>query len=432
MSIGFSFTGKANKKLPERCRALAEERGYALSSGENSLRFVLCPLGGELNLRWKEAGGLLGGLLVEGECQSTPAGPGFHKAAVELLDALKLKSLSVDDETGYYTHRDFEKMRREHFLSWLRNLILGCRDMMEDHDNVRVCWALDQYGPEDVPGTIVTPMGRFDLEKLAALADGEGLWDFADRFFLWPGAERDARFYRNQAVNALWEDCCFVPASRSEADEKLCGGILDDLERSARLDPSLPLPRAAYREVCALAGRRPSLPEGPELEFDYPVGYRKGLVTHSFDALRVTLPGSYQWDWEEWGNGKGINCCWDSSMESPIIWRFNGFRRLDGDAKFASDSPFVRNAEEIFQREIPNGVARWKWAEMNDSDGHYYQAQCEVISGPTLYAVSATFLRPEDRAGVEALLEKLSAVKSNGPDHTDPQVLSPEDHRRKS
>ncbi len=411
MSIGFSFTGKANKKLPERCRALAEEREYGVIPGEDGLRFVLCPLGGELNLRWKEAGGLLGGLLVEGECQTTPAGPGLHKAAIELLDALKLKSLSVDDETGYYNHRDLEKMRREYFLSWLRNLILGCRDMMKDHSSMRVCWALEQYGPEDVPGTIVTPMGRFDIDKLAALADGEGLWDFADRFFLWPGAEKDARFGRNWAVNELWEHCCFVPASRSKEDQELCDHILELLECSAQLDPSLPLPRAAYREVCALAGRKPSLPEGPELEFDYPIGYRKGLITHSFDTLRVTLPGSYQWDWEEYDNGSGSNRCYDASMEYPIIWRFNGYRRKEGSAEFAPDSILMKGAEEIIERDIPNGRARWKWVEVSDSDGPYWQAQCEVISGPSLYIVSATFLRPEDRPQVQDALEKLSAVK---------------------
>ena len=47
-----------------------------------------------------------------------PAGAGFHAAAVRFLDELgqkRLNELLVDDETEYYNHRDFERMKREHF-----------------------------------------------------------------------------------------------------------------------------------------------------------------------------------------------------------------------------------------------------------------------------------------------------------------------------
>ena len=49
----------------------------------------------------------------------------------------------------------------------------------------------------------------------------------------------------NRAINALWEHCCFAPSSRSQEDEAVNAAILDDLERAAKLDPSLPLPRAS-------------------------------------------------------------------------------------------------------------------------------------------------------------------------------------------
>ncbi len=417
MSIGFSFTGVAGnlEAFLVRCRKLARDRDYGIQIGKNGLRFLLCPLGGDLYVRWKDSGDRWLGHLAQGECQSTPAGPGFHKAACELLDALELRRLAVKDETDYFSHRDFDRMREEHFYSWLNNLIHTCLDRMDpkSYELVCLCWDLNQYRPEGVPGTVVTPMGRFDLKKLAAQADEGGIRDIAGRFFLWNDPERDACFFRNLAVNALWENCAFVPSFRSEEDARTNGGILDSLEQAARLDPALPLPRAAYREVCALAERVPAIPDGPELDFDYAPGFRKGLVTYAFGALSITLPGSYCWDWEEYENGGGNNRCWDSSAQYPVIWRVSAFRRRAGQAEFTSD---FQDPSKVTLREFPNGSARLRWLELDDGDGPYCQAQCQVSGGSTLYVVTVTCLRQEDREEVAGLLERLSLSQEGEPE----------------
>ncbi len=82
-------------------------------------------------------------------------------------------------------------------------------------------------------------------------------------------------------MNQLWERCYFAPSARSGEDAALNSAICANLERAAQLDPSLPLPRSTYAEVCALAGRVPVLPDGPELELPFEPGYRKGLITHA-------------------------------------------------------------------------------------------------------------------------------------------------------
>ena len=46
------------------------------------------------------------------------------------------------------------------------------------------------------------------------------------------------------------ERCYFAPSARSEEDACINAAILDDLERAAKMDPSLPLPRGSYEEVC--------------------------------------------------------------------------------------------------------------------------------------------------------------------------------------
>ena len=102
MSIGSTFTGKIDspQALLEAAKALAQERDYRLGAGETGLKVVLCPLGGEVDILWRPEGAPAGPWLVRGSCVSTPAGAGLHRAAVELLDRLPIRALTVEDETG--------------------------------------------------------------------------------------------------------------------------------------------------------------------------------------------------------------------------------------------------------------------------------------------------------------------------------------------
>ena len=128
MSIGLSFTGKIDspKALLEAAKTLAEERDYRLGAGEAGMKVVLCPLGGEVSVLWRPEGDPSGPWLIRGECVSTPAGAGLHRAAVELLDSLPIHALAVKDETGFYRQRDFQRMKEEHFYPWLRTLVDVC------------------------------------------------------------------------------------------------------------------------------------------------------------------------------------------------------------------------------------------------------------------------------------------------------------------
>ena len=125
MSIGFTFTGRVKKPeaLIAAAQKLADERYYGLYHREDGLSISLCPLDGRVYMTWKRESGLFGQWTVEGECVSTPAGPGLHQAAVEAVDGLGIQKLEVADETEYYQHRDFDRMLREHFHPWLKTMV---------------------------------------------------------------------------------------------------------------------------------------------------------------------------------------------------------------------------------------------------------------------------------------------------------------------
>lgn len=411
MSIGLTFSGKIDRPeaLLEAAGILAAERNYRLTSGENGMKVFLCPLGGEVGFLWRPEGDPAGPWLVRGGCMSTPAGAGLHRAAVELLDNLPVYGLTVEDETGFFQHRDFRRMKEEHFYPWLRTLVEVCRqESGKGASGMQLCWDLEQYAPLDIPDTVITPVGRFRLSELAGILDEDGIEALADRFFLWNGRTQDARFYRNRAINTLWERCCFAPSRRSPEDAAVNASILDDLERAAKLDPRLPLPRASYEEVRALAEREPALPEGPALAEEFAPGYRKGMITHAVGALRLTLPGGYLHGWEPWKNGGGSYLWSDTVSDSPV-WRVSAYRIREGDARFTDNLDTLHGVEG---RELKGGALRWGWKDVQEGDKTLFLVQCEVVAGPFLYAVTVTCTGPADLGAVADLIGRIQVVST--------------------
>ena len=409
MSIGFTFTGRVKKpeSLINAAKKLVEARGYGLYQQEDGLSISLCPLDGRVYITWKKESGLFGQWTVEGECCSTPAGPGLHKAAVEAVDGLGIQKLEVADETEYYQHRDFDRMLREHFHPWLKTMVdVLTGQFGEDYTNVCMCWDLNSYMPENVPGTVVTPVGRFSAKWMRETVENQGIEALAERFFLWyhPG-KRDALYNRQVALNLLWEHCYYAPSSRSQEDASNNEIVCKNLEMAAMLDRNIPLPRRAYEEICQLARRAPALPEGPELEEEFAPGYRKGLVTCSIGALRLTIPGSYRYEREQWKDGKGCDLWCDEASHSPI-WRVNGYQKREGSAAF---TPTLDGDNDLTEFEIENGAVRYGWRELPQENGQpLWQVRAEVITGPSLFVITVTHLEPEDRPGIVELVRKIT------------------------
>lgn len=412
MSIGFEFSARTRHKetLVQEVQRLAETGGRNVQEGENGLWISFCPMGG-ITLNWERENGLMGQWRITGECYSTPSGPGFHKAAIDFVEALgTLKNLNVSDETGYAGHRDFQRMREEHFLRWLRMLVNLCRERLSagDYSSLCLCWDLDQYQPEDIPGTVITPMGRFEIQSMVKAVDSLGIGWLADRFFVWNRPEKDAVYYRNCALNQLWETCRFAPSGRSSQDAACNRSILDGLERAYRMDSRLPLPMEAYGLLCRLDGREPLIPDTvPELETQYPVGFCRSNVTYGFGVLRLTLPGNYLHEWEEQENGCGCDLWWDGTSEGGV-WRVNGYRLQEGEASLEGGFDGLKDLEDL---SMENGRARWGWSALEDEDEPYFQIFCKAVSGPSMFLMTVTYPREEQRDDIYGLLRKLKAVE---------------------
>ena len=89
--------------------------------------------------------------IFKGDCQTNLVGAGFHKYAIEFIDAFQErlgKHMLIEDDTEYEGRRDFERMRKDHFYSWLQNIIEICHDYAGgDYSNLSICWDMNQYQP---------------------------------------------------------------------------------------------------------------------------------------------------------------------------------------------------------------------------------------------------------------------------------------------
>lgn len=227
---------------------------------------------------------------LHAEYATTLFGPGFHVLTLRFCERLaetaNLKLL-IDDETDYYDNRDFASLKRN-FVQWF-GMLLQAVEQNQAGEEHYLCWALDSYHlNEPLPG-VVTPAGFFRFEQLREMASQ--LEQAADDFFLFlPNECRDALHYRNFAMSRLWCDFRFTS---DEADRKLGTEIAEALETAAQLDPSLPFPRRAYQEVCALLGRPEiDLAGLPEDERFPTVGFRKFPIRFNFANWSIVVPGS--------------------------------------------------------------------------------------------------------------------------------------------
>lgn len=397
MSIGFSFenTKCKQKKAFAVLEKLADEWGVPFTRGESSACLSFCR-SGQLYFTYEEGG-------LSGSCQTNVAGPGFHKAAVdftvEFLQRAKL-SVSLDDETDYVTHRDFQRMRREHFYSWLGNIV----GLIKREGDLTICWDLNQYTPAEISGSVITPMGRFTTEKLVRRVAEKGIESFAQDFFVWNEEEKDAYYFRNQALARLWEDCYFRASARSKEDESVNGYIRKNIEKAAQLSSAIPLPLADYRLLCELDGLMAPTLQNPELQSDYPVGYRKETITHRFGNLLIPLHGSFMIDDQE------DDLVFYDGEENLRSVRMSAFEAAQP-AKQFSENLFtdVSSAPEEFSA----GYGRGKMAYAGQVKDGWHQVIAQILTGRQITLITVSLHDEADKEWAYSFLRRLGSNQTS-------------------
>lgn len=409
MSIGFRLTTKCKSitSFQKLLDVVAARNNASVSHTGDYSDLSVCRLG-NIFFNYEPEGDEI---TIIGDCQTNLLGAGFHKAAIEIVDELmELRDFpfELEDDTEYYGHRDFGRMRSEHFYHWLNAIIELCQKRMkEDYSMFAISWDYTKYMPQEVEGTVVSPFGRLCPEHLIRRIKEEGIEALANEFFMWNNEERDAQFYRNTALSALWEDCYFMSSARSDEDEATNLFIIRNLETAAGMDASLAFPKEDYLLLCRLAGQTPiDVSALPDFVHDFPIGYRKGKVTYTLGNLKFSLPGNYLYFEEDASRGY-----YDGEDNNWHIVRLFAYSIPDDEMNYMEDDKPVLVKEKFFK----NGSCKlYDLGGEGDEESDEYVLQCQVITERqfTLFTISCEG-KDETMAFSDDFMEHLSATKED-------------------
>jgi len=223
------------------------------------------------------------------EAKTNSAGPGYHAYVCELIDGLGVAPVKIDDETGYFENRDYAALQRA-MEDWLRAVGMQILQISKsgEYSNIAVSMTLD-WSPVSGHFTCC-PLGNFDIDFFKGIQTRD---DFGHEFFIWWNKERDARFYRNVAVNMMLCDINWLPP-QDDFEAHAIKLVLDCLDTASGLDPALDYPAAEWIELANLAGNTTLAkmltnlyPDAGEAR----LGYKRGLIASNANGWRFTHDG---------------------------------------------------------------------------------------------------------------------------------------------
>lgn len=197
MGIGITLKTKCRNisSFQKSLDIVAEMHNITSYHEEDYSELAICRMGNiSFHFHKRKKSIMSGSISVEGYCQTNIVGAGFHNAAIEIIEDLSRNSglsFEIEDDTEYYTNRDFDRMRKEHFYKYLNALINVCKESIGSNDELfAICWDSNKYTPEKISGTLTSPFGRFDLKSLVSRIEKEGIEPLAEDFFMWNNKNR--------------------------------------------------------------------------------------------------------------------------------------------------------------------------------------------------------------------------------------------------
>ena len=246
---------------------------------------------------------------------TVPVGPGYHTYVAGMLRRLGdevgvtwagptpgegegADAVSADP-TGAFFSANRADAERGH-LTWLRSSLIAVRDARR-----KGATGLHLATPPGIrytfDGAVATILGpRDDAWLERALPDPRVAGDI----WPWVADAMDARYHLSRALTMLWNDVRWRPPV-GPAEMSLLDDILATLRHAYPLEPSLPWPWEAWREIFVLRG--PNDPSTFQLlqrataaalaagldPAGEPVGYRRNPVTIIHEGWALELPGSF-------------------------------------------------------------------------------------------------------------------------------------------
>lgn len=280
------------------------------------------------------------------EIDCTFSGAGVYAEVVEIAETLAQHlSITVDfvesPAVTYSTDRNFDKLRRA-FYAPLRQQIAFA--ICDDRDGLQayIGWGTDAFEPTPIKGTIITPFGRYDIERLLEEIQRYGFSVVCDKRFLSRNTPSDGgEFYVREVLTAVWSTPFVNPETELTRDgEQAVAACIEDFETALRVDPYTPFPKGVYLALCKRIGREPiDVSRTQDCLLHFEPGYMQSEVSYGFGHYlrRFKLPGYIQ------------QSCKSEHRDRVYFYKsFKGGPRIEAEVSYdyegdGSDSPLGRN-----------------------------------------------------------------------------------------
>ncbi|MBQ8510640.1 MAG: DUF1963 domain-containing protein [Clostridia bacterium] len=376
--------------LRRLCRELNLQTGV-----ERDGSTIYLTLNGVLDLFYDETNSWL-----DGEIDTTYAGPGVYVQALELAQEIRAAVggqiiFDLDERNSYPIDHDFDRLRSLYYTALKQQLAFAYADEREGFP-AYVGWGVDNYEPDELPGSVVTYLGRYNLSGLLEEISIYGFSYVADRRFLMRSTvKQTADEFAKTGLSLLWTSVTFEPSSRTPSDSERSKTALANLEQALTLDSHVRIPREEYLTLCALDGRQPmdisgTLPEIPH----YEIGYLRGTVAYGFGSYlrRFRVPGNFIPD--EHISGEEIELICPDKGNTVIectIEYFDEGEEIPAETSLSEAVP----KEELLSYDIGGSAYCEFWRDRGDEGAKQYRAFAEILIRDEAYRFTMTTGDPD-------------------------------------
>lgn len=286
---------------------------------------------------------------IDGEMDATYAGAGMFAEACELAEQLASALggrlvFSSDDRATYAHDRDFDKLRGLFLESFRQQLTWA---VIDDRDGYQayIGWGTDTYEPEELPGTIITFLGRYSIDELIDEIGRWGLEAVVDRRFVMRGTRyRGPDDNVKNALTLLWCTVQYNDHELVNAVDQPALTAVANLELALECDSHIELPIGDYLTICRLLGHSPkNLSGARELDFHYQAGYLKDRVAYGFGSYlrKFKLSGMYGYTEQIPGERVVFSYSSDIHFRLECDISYSDGKALPRDGFFRSDENLV-------------------------------------------------------------------------------------------
>ncbi|MBQ8249012.1 MAG: hypothetical protein IJY93_03905 [Clostridia bacterium] len=327
---------------------------------------------------------------ISGDIDCSFSGAGVYAEAVEIAELFagfigESVSFVEDPRVTYTSDKDFDKLRRAFYQPLRQQLTFAIND---DRDGLQAYfgWGTDAFEPKPIRGSLVTPLGRYDIERLLGEIERYGFSYVCDhRFLIRNTPKDDSDYYIKEAFNIICNSTVGAKDENFSVQEQVAIlQCIEDLEMALKLDSKALFPREVYKRLCAAIKREPlhcDTVRDYELHFD--PGYLRDEIYYGFGHYlrRFSLPGYFTRN--EISHGEDVFFSGDTKngfrLECAISYGYNG----DG-----TESPLGKNwaisDESAIEPFDIGGTSVVRFIDGGFSEGQY-RAEAEVYIKDEVY-----------------------------------------------